>query len=566
MNRKTRIILALLLIVTLVVTIFTGCSPTVKESEQVSEEGGNKDSNKDEEMPLKPQVLVYNASSDVNAYDPRNADGLDQRVIINVVFEGLLRRNENGQVEAGMAEKWDVSDDGTTYTFHLRDNITWSDGEAVAASDFEYAWKSGLNPELGSRSVDLYFDILNAKAYYDGENGVSADDVGVKAIDNNTLEVKLEFASPFALDYFASPGLSPVRKDITEEDQLGWATRAETYIGNGPFKLMEWSPKEEMVFVKNENYWNKDAVKLDELRFVFISEETTALAAFRTEEIDVIESIPATDIETLMDEGHGFITPMLATYYYSINMESIKDPEVKKALAIREVREALSLAINRPLITENILKGGQVPAYAMTPIGIIDSNGEDYTKQKKYIDPAGDVEKAKELLAQAGYANGEGFPEVSIFYNTSQSHAAVAQAVQDMWKTNLGINATLVNKETKVFSDERVAGAFEITRSGNMCANTHPAILELFTTDNIGAKNEPRYSNSEYDAIIEKAKKETDVAKMFELYRQAEDILMEDLPVIPIYFYTNVLAKQKDVEGLYKEVTGAIRFDRVHIK
>jgi oligopeptide transport system substrate-binding protein len=544
-------------------TEHTDQSPKSTDDEKIVE----KEETPEEEQvqPVKEQKLVYNAVSDTLGYDPRNSVGLDQRNVINLCFEGLVKVNENSQIVEGMAEKWEVKDEGMTYLFYLRDDVKWSDGQPVVAADFEYAWKSQIAPEFGSGSADRLYMVLNAEKIHNGE--MDSDELGVKALDEKTLEVKLETANPFALHNFASPTYYPVRKDVADNDPEGWTLEGETYIGNGPFKMVTWSPKESIEFVKNENYYNKDLVKLDEITFIFVEEATTALAAFKRGDIDVLEQLPSTEVQNLINDGYAIATPMVATYYYSINMgEDFADEDVKKALWNKDVRHALNLAIDRVAIVETILQGGEIPAYGFAPEGIIGPDGNDFRVSKKYFDPKGDVDKAKELLANAGYPDGKDFPVFEIFYNTSETHKAVAEAVQDMWKKNLGIDVNLVNKETKVFAQERAAGKHQIARSGNTCAETHPSILGLFTDTNLTSTNDPKYINPAYIDLIKEAEKETDVSRIFELYHQAEDILMEDMPVIPIYYYSRILATQKDVQGIYKTGSGAIYFDRAYIE
>jgi len=385
-------------------------------------------------------------------------------------------------------------------------------------------------------------------------------------VDDRTLEVELETANPFVLEVFAHASTFPVRKDIVEKDPEGWTLSPETYIGNGPFKMVSWKSQEAIELEKNPTYYNAEEVKLDSLTFVFIQEATTALAALRTKEIDVTESVPAVEIPNLIAEGMAVVTPLCATYYYSVNMnpDMVPDPEKMEAIWNKDVRHALNLAIDRTAITENLLQGGQIPAYGFAPEGVIGVDGDDFRKEKVYFDPQGDVEKARELLAKAGYPGGEGFPEYEVFYNTSEMHATVAQAVQDMWKKNLGIEVSLVNKETKVFAEERAQGKHEIVRGGNLCSTSYPEILGLFVPENMESLNDPKWINEEYVRLVKEAARGTDPEEIFELYHQAEDILMDEMVVLPIFYYTRVLAKNAEVEGLYKK--GQLYFDRAYRK
>ncbi|MGC9320709.1 MAG: peptide ABC transporter substrate-binding protein [Kosmotogaceae bacterium] len=511
------------------------------------------------------QEITYNLASEANAYDPRSSAGLNQRQVINQVFEGLLKTDMNGALVPGIAESWDMLDNGTRIIFHLRD-AKWSDGKPVTAHDFEYAWKSQLDPDFASASNERLFILRNAEKYNKGEAKV--DEVGVKALDDRTLEVRLEYASPFSLENFAGVSFYPVRKDIAEKDPEGWTINPRTFIGNGPFKMVEWRAKDYMTFEKNPNYYDADSVKLSTLRYVFVEEATTAHAAFLTGEIDVNETVPAFATEQLIKDGYALIVPLVATYYYSINMggdewADLKEPRtpadetVRKVLWDKNVRHALSLAIDRVAITDVVLRGGQVPAYGFAPEGVV-INGEDFRMGKSYFDPRGDVAEAQRLLAEAGYPGGQGFPVFEIFYNTSEMHAAIAQAVQDMWRKNLGITVRLVNKETNVFAHERGKGQYQIARSGNTCDTLYPSILGLFKFGI--ATNDPQWVNPEYVALIDAAERSTDVARMAALYRMAEDVLMEEMPVIPVFYYTRVFAMQKDIHDVVRLPSGSIFF------
>lgn len=558
-----------LIMIMMIVMMTTGCS-----SQEASTSATNNDqdqgksstgvaSKPEEPKYSKPQVLVYNAGSESNFYDPRNTIGLDERNLLNHVFEGLMRDIGNG-LELGVAEKYEVSDDGTTYTFTIREDAKWSDGVPLKAEHFHYAIISQLEPTFASISADRLFGIVNAEEFHISEEGITAEDVGVRVIDERTIEYTFKHATPFLLNNFAGVSFFPVRQDYVDNDGT-WSLFPETFIGNGPFKMIEWSPMEQMVFVKNENYWDIENIILDELIFIFIEEASTALAAFQIGEVDVITSVPSMEIDALINSGHALITPMVATEYYSINMQSIKDEAVREALSKKEVRHALSLAVNRKLITDRVVGGGRIPATGMVPVGTQGPNGTDFRSHKEYFPAEGDPERARTLLAEAGYPNGEGFPVVELYYNTTDTNADIAQAVQDMWRRELGITIKLVNKETRVFAEERSQGLHEIVRSGNTSSPLAPTILGLFRTNNIDASNDSRFSNEEYDKILAEVDMETNLERLYDLYILAEDILMEEMPVIPIFYYTTIQAMQHEVNGVYKSPAGPIYFHRAFI-
>ncbi len=507
--------------------------------------------------------VIYNVSSETNGYDPGSSVGLDQQMVIQQAFEGLVRYDESGAVVPAQAESWDVLDGGARYVFHLRDDIFWSDGEPVTAGDFVYAWRRALEPEFASTTANYLYPLKNAQAIF--EEGADPGTLGATAVDDRTLEVELETANPFFVASLTHGTWFPVREDVASADPEGWTLTADTYIGNGPFTMVEWNTGQYIDFVPNEYYYDRDEVNLDKLRFVFITEATTSLAALRTGDIHVTELLPAAEIPAILEQGWGVVTPLIATYYYSINLGEDADAEVREALWDVRVRKALNLAIDRVAITEDILKGGQIPAYGFAPEGIIGPDGEDFRKSERYFSPQGDVEEARRLMDEAGFPNGEGFPVYEIFYNTSEMHASVAQAVQEMWRENLGITVELVNKETRVFAEERAAGKFQITRSGNLSASTHPDILGLFTRDQLDSTNDPKWIDDEYISLIREAERGTDPAEIFATYHEAEDILMEEMPILPVFYYTRVLAKRPEVSGLYKPANAVVYFDRADI-
>jgi len=510
------------------------------------------------------KTIIFNVSSETNGYDPRSSVGLDQQMVIQQAFEGLVKFNEDGAIVPGQAESWEKLDGGSRYIFHLRDDIFWSDGEPVTAGDFVYAWRTALDPEFASSSANLLYPMKNAQAIL--EDGADADSLGARAIDERTLEVELESANPFFLSELTHGTWFPVREEFASANPDGWSLTADTYVGNGPFEMVEWNTGEYIDFVPNDEYYGADEINIDSLRFVFITEATTSLAALRAGDIHVTELLPPAEVPSILEQGWGVVTPLIAPYYYSINLGEDADEEVREGLWDKRVRHALNLAIDRTAITDDVLQGGQIPAYGFAPEGIIGPNGNDFRKQKRYFDPAGDVEEAQRLLAEAGYPGGDGFPSYEIFYNTSEMHASVAQAVQEMWRQNLGINVELVNKETRVFAEERAAGQFQITRSGNLSQASYPSVLGLFTRDQLDSTNDPKWINEEYISLIREAQDGSDPESIFELYHQAEDILMEEMPVLPIFYYTRVLAKRPEVTGLYKPSNAVVYFDKADIE
>lgn len=559
--KKTKL-MALLMATVMTCTLFAGCG---KDDKDV----GKNDPGKTTEEKVE-QKIVYNLGTDPKTIDPQLNSAVDGSTVIHNAFEGLMREDADGKIIPAVAEKYELSDDGTVYTFHLRDNAKWSDGKPVVAGDFEYAWKRALNPAVAAEYGYQLFYIKNGAAYYNkekiGDKEATADDVGVKATDDKTLVVTLESPVPYFLSLAAFPTYFPVRKDIVEGNQEKWTLSPETYISNGPFKMSEWKEKESITFVKNENYWNAKNVKLETLEMKLIDDEVTYLNAFKSGEIDVIEAPPQAEIPTLLAEGTAKIYPYLGTYFYCINLseEGKKvDPAAYEALSKPKFREALSLAIDRQLIVDKVTQGGQVPAQSYVPAGIVDSAGKEF--QKKYFEPKADIEKAKALLAEAGYPNGEGAPTITFTFNTKTEHQNIAQAIQDMWKTELGINVELKNEEWAVFQETRNNFQFSIARHGWIADYNDPmTFLDMWVTGN--PQNNAGYSNAEYDKLIGAAKVELDDAKRTELLHKAEDIFIKEMPIIPLYSYTNVLCVKPKVKGTVKSALGQMNFIGAYVE
>lgn len=562
--KKTRI-MALIMTAIMTGTLLLGCTKT-KEDE--GEKPGDGNTPVVEETV--EQKIVYNLGADPKTIDPQLNSAVDGSTIIHNAFEGLMREDENSKIVPGTAEKYEVSDDGTVYTFHIRKDAKWSDGKPVVAGDFEYAWKRALNPEVAAEYAYQLFYIKNGAAYYNqekvGGKVATAEDVGVKVIDDNTLEVTLESPVPYFLSLAAFPTYFPVRKDIIEGNEEKWTLKPDTYISNGPFKMSEWKEKESITFVKNENYWDAKNVKLETLEVKLIDDQITYLNAFKSGEIDVIESPPQAEIPTLLDEGTAKIYPYLGTYFYVINVSDKAkdvDPKAAEALSNPKFRKALSLAIDRQLIVDKVAQGGQAPATSYVPAGILDSIGKEF--QKDYSSKGANIEEAKKLLEEAGYPNGEGAPTITFTFNTDQGHQNIAQAVQDMWKKNLGINVELKNEEWAVFQDTRNNFQYSMARHGWIADYNDPmTFLDMWTTGN--GQNNAGYSNKEYDKLIAQAKIELDDAKRTELLHKAEDILMDESPIIPLYYYTNVLCIDKNVKGTYKSPLGQMEFRDAYVE
>ncbi|MBO8170121.1 MAG: peptide ABC transporter substrate-binding protein [Thermoanaerobacteraceae bacterium] len=482
------------------------------------------------------QRIVYNVGSEPETIDPGKATGQPDLTVINAAMEGLTRYNLDGELEPAMAEDWEVSEDGTVYKFYIREDAKWSNGDPVTAYDFEYAWKRVLDPEFAADyAYELYY-IKNAAAYNDPEDKsvTSPDQVGVKALDEKTLEVTLEAPVPQFLGLTAFPTFFPVHKETVEANP-DWHAKPETYVSNGPFKIVEWQHDQKFVLKKNENYWDAESVKLDELVMTLVTKESTELAMFETGEIDIGDNPPTEELDRLKaDPNSGLkIKGDLAVYYYLFNTTQKPFDDVR-------VRKALAMAIDREAIVKNITKAGQIPAFAFAPYGLPDADpskdfrevgGNDYFEEN--------VEKARQLLAEAGYPNGEGFPEFEILTNDTEGHIKIAQAIQEMWKQNLGIeNVKVRSQEWGPYLKARQELDYQVARAGWGADYLDPmTFLDLFITD--GGNNNTGWGSERYDELIKKANSTADREERFRIMHEMEDILMNDMPVMPIYFYTN---------------------------
>ena len=538
-------LLALTLVAAMGISLFAGCGETTDGGDQAAAGGG---------------VVTHNLNSEPKSIDPALNTAVDGHQVIYGVFEGLCRLDEKDQGIPGIAESWDISEDNLTYTFHLRD-AKWSDGQPVKASDFVYAWKRAVDPATAAEYGYQMYYLKNGEAINNGEKPV--DELGVKAIDDKTLEVTLESVTPYFLQLTAFPTYMPVREDVVSADPEGWALNMDTYIGNGPFKVQEWKHDDVLKLVKNENYYDADKVKLDGIDYVFIVEASTAVSAFESGEIDYMEAVPAEKIAVLEEanDENFKILPYLGTYFYIFNMnqEPVNNPKVRKAL---------SLAINRTDIVEQVTKAGQVPATGFVPKGVSMSDGTTDFQETAgdYNMPIDDskVEEAKQLMAEAGYPDGQGFPTIELLYNTNEGHKAIAEAIQAMWKQNLGINVELRNEEWKVFQTSRNEGNYTVARHGWIGDYVDPmTFLDMWIT--ASGNNDAKFSNPKYDELISKAKstlgKERDDAML-----EAQAILMEELPVMPIYYYTNAILMRSTVKNAPKSITGPVNYREAYLE
>ena len=520
--------------------------------------------------------ITVNIASEPQTIDPALNSAVDGAIMINHMFEGLMRWVNSGvevagsdgtctsaELGYGQAESYDkvTNEDGTvTYTFHLRDGIMWSDGQPVTASDFVFSWQRLVSPETAADYSYMIDCVVNANAIMNGE--LEPSELGVSAPDDKTFVVTITSDLPYFTELCAFPATFPVREDIVSDSQ--WTYSPDTYISNGAYKMTSRVTNSEIVMEPNEYYYGVDTLGPDKITFKLMDDANAMLSGFNSGELDFIESMPTDEVAGLLASGDLKIVDYIGTYYvcYQTQKEPFDDPKV---------REAFTLAIDRTYIVEQITQTGQVEAGGFVPAGVYDAEGatgDDFrTVGGDYYAPTdadyeANCERARELLAEAGYPNGEGFPVVTYLYNTDDAHKAVGEALQNMWQTVLGVTVQLDNQEWATFLQTRKDGDYSIARNGWIADYNDPmSFLDMWLTG--GGNNDAQYSNAEYDSLIQQAKASTDPAERMSLMHQAEDIIIgQDYALCPLYFYTQKYMLADDIQGMYYTPLGYFFFDQ----
>lgn len=490
------------------------------------------------------KVLRLNNGTEPTSLDPSIGFDAVSWDPLNNLMEGLTRLDSDHRAGPGTAETWDISDDGLTYTFHLREDAKWSNGDPVVAEDFVYAWKYMLDPETGSPAAFLGYFIEGAEAYNSGEG--SADDVKVTAKDEKTLEVVLAQPTGFFLDVLTNPAFFPINHQVAQ-DNPKWHAEADTFVGNGPFKLESWKHDEEMVFAKNEHYWDADVVKLDKVHFAMINDSNTQYQMFQSGDLDTA-SIPPELSDQLIDGDNVFIGPYggLEFYRFNLTMEPFQN---------KKIRQAFAYAVNREDIAQYVVKNGVEPAFGFINPGYTSPTGEDFRDVNGDLVPF-DPERAKQLLeegmAEEGY---DELPEITLTYSTSDTNKAVAEALQSMFQEHLDVKVELTNQEWNVFAEAQQALELQFSRSSFINDYNDPVnFLESFITDSY--MNRTGFSSEEYDALIAKGKSATDEEERWEALYEAEKMLADEMMAFPIRYYNTVVLEANGVEGILRHPVG----------
>jgi oligopeptide transport system substrate-binding protein len=483
------------------------------------------------------QVFKYRVLDNIRALDPQLAEDVDTAYVVSQLFDGLYNEDAKGNPVAAGAESYEANADFTKYTFHLRD-AKWSNGDPVLASDYVYGWQRAVDPALAS-TYAYYLglvNVVNADDIVAGKKPLT--DLGVKALDDKTLEVTLKAPTPWFIKTLAHSTLFAAPQKVVEKFGADW-TKPENIVSNGAYVLAENSPGERVVVKRNPNYWDDAKTVINEVQFLTINDENQGLTRWRAGEVDQTD-VPAGQYPALEAElpDQTFSVPQFCTYYFSVNMTDSAPEALKK----KEVRQALNLAIDRDIIVNAVLQGGQTPAYSFTNphtsgfvVPTIAAAGMSQDERDA---------KAKELMIAAGYGADNPLT-LDYIYNTSEAHKAIIVAVSQMWKEKLGVNINMSDMEFAVLSDRRHTQDYQLARNA-WCGDYNEASTFLSLFDSKSEQNDSGWANADVDKLLADAKTAADPNPM---YTKIEEVAAEEDPIFPIYFYAKVFMQKPTVKG-----------------
>ncbi|WP_053218109.1 peptide ABC transporter substrate-binding protein [Virgibacillus senegalensis] len=536
------------LFILLAVFVLAACTANESAGEEEQDTGDQTETtdegSSDEAEDSGDKVLRLNNGVEPTSFDPPEGFDAASWQSLNNLMEGLTRLGQDHQPEEATAEKWDISDDGLEYTFHIRKDAKWSNGDDVTAEDFVYAWTRLLDPEEGFSSAFLGYFIKGGEAFNSGDG--SAEDLGLEAVDEKTFKVTLEAPTGFFLNVISNPAFFPVNKAVAEENPE-WYAEADTFVANGPFKLSEWNHDSDFTMVKNDQYWDKDTVKLDEVHWAMVNETNTEYQMFESGDLDTSE-IPADLADELLDSDQVVIDPQAGTQFYRFNVNEEPFQNVK-------IRKALAMAVNQDEIVDYVTKKGEEPARGFVSYGFEDPSGNDFRDANGDL-VTYDPEQAKQLLEEGMEEEGyDELPPITLTYNTSDDNKKIAETVQQRFQQDLGIEITLENAEWNVFLQDQKDLKHQLSRSSFLADYGDPInFLESFVTDS--SMNRTGWSNEEYDDLIAQAKEEADEEKRWELMYEAEKVLFEEMPIVPVNFYNQVFLHKDNVSGIVRHPVG----------
>ena len=474
----------------------------------------------------KVQELVRGNGTEVATIDPHKSQGVPESHVIRDLLEGLVNQDGDGNTIPGVAESWETTDN-KTFTFHLRKDAKWSNGDPVTAEDFVYSWKRAVDPATASPYAWYmeYTKMANAKDIVAGKKDKS--ELGVKAVDANTLVVELETAVPYFVMMMGHTTMKPVHKATVEEFGDQW-TKPDHFVGNGAFSVDKWVVNERLVLKRNDQYWNNDKTVLNKVTFLPIENQVAEMNRFLSGEIDFTNELPTEHFKRLQKEYAEDVSVAgnLCTYYYIFNTKKAPFDDVR-------VRQAISYAIDRDIVTGAILAQGQKPAYFLTPeiTAGFDPELPAYGKMSQKERNA----EAERLLEEAGYGKDNPL-KFNLLYNTSENHKKIAVALGSMWKKTLGLSVTLENQEWKTYLSSKDSGDFEVARAG-WCGDYNEASSFLTLMKSNNTTGGVHYDSAAYDQIIDKALNSTSEEERKALYLEAEALMANDMPIAPIYQY-----------------------------
>ena len=517
------------------------------------------------------KILTIQLGPDVESIDPALNSAVDGANYILFAYENLLKVDKDGKVVPGLAQKYEISEDQLTWTFYLRDGLKWSDGTDFTAEDFVYSWQRMVDPNVAAPYAQTVLGMVEgydeAIGLPDAEGNTTIDPdpakLKVEAPDDKTLVVHLATPTPYFDKLASFVSLSPVKKDVVEANPDGWSIDPKTYISTGPFKLTDWKPGSYLMFEKNENYWDADSVKLDGIKCLLMNDQNATFSAYESGDALMIKEVPTQEITTLKERSDFHIDPILGTYYLDLNntLDEFKDARV---------REALSLALDRKYISEVITAGTYTPATGFVSDGVTDWDGsawkDNITDPSVLInidDHEGNLAKAKELLKEAGYENGVGLPEMVYSTNDASYHKKIAEYLQQAWG-ELGLKIEVNIVEWKSFTPQRRSGNYQIARDGWVMDYNDPSnILELASTGN--GNNSSKYSNPEFDGLMNKAATEKDPQTRFGYLHQAEELIMKDTAMVPLLYYNDFYLQSDKITGSWHSADGFWHFEYADI-
>lgn len=509
------------------------------------------------DMGTEQQILFYGNATEVTGVDPHGTNGMPEQRIMAAIFEGLVAKDPRTlEIVPAVADRWEVSEDNMTYVFHIRENAKWSNGDPVTAYDFVNSWLRGLMPALGNETVTALFVFKNAEKYFRNEI-TDRSLLGFKALDDQHLKIELENPTPYFLQLLDYIALFPVhtaniKKFGDLDDPANPWSKVGNFVGNGAFTLKDWVPGRSLIVEKNPYYWDRDTVRLNEIHFMPIEQLLVEERMFKAGHLHRTEWMPYSKMPVYRAKNDPEYNhyPYFSTYFYVFNVTKPPFDDVR-------IRKALAYAVDRKTLVESVTNGVQSATGALTP-----PNTLGYTSRSQiHFEP----EKARQLLSDAGYPDGKNFPSVELTYNNNEDHRKIAEAIQQMWKKHLGINVKLKNQEWKVYLHEVKNLNHNIARMGWVGDYIDPnTFLGVFTSDS--GDNKTGWKNKQYDDLLKKAATTVGKDDRFEILQQAETLLLDEAPLIPLYNYTTNNLISTQLKGYHQNILDFYSYKHLYLE